>query len=255
MTFALGCGIRSKHVNLKGRLGFDRNGERRDVPEVSRRVWADSWTLLHHPLRDRALTRKLVHVSIIHAEADLGSLAEKLGAVGEQILSPNGWNRHQQEVAAFWERLRAALVQRIEKELEGASWERLRIYQDGLPSGGETARRIVEELAEKGSPNYQIVRELLQRGAQIEMTEHAGLLREEYRLIRGIVAASGPVEKMRAEQAYRRRSAALLAERDRFIAKRIDEGLKEAEVGLLFIGASHRVMSYLPGDIEVVSVS
>ena len=182
-------------------------------------------------------------------------MAEKLAALGEQVLSPKGWERHQLEVAAFWERLRVILLETIEKELGTAAWERLRIYQDGLPIGREGARRIVEELAESGSANYQIVKELLERGAAIEKTEHVDLLQEEYRLIRNIVAAPGPADKAEAEQAYRRRSEPLLAARDQFIAKRIDESLKETELGLLFIGASHRVISYLPKDIEVVSVS
>ncbi len=196
------------------------------------------------------MTRKLIHVSIVHAQTDLGSAAEKLGAIAAEILSAKGWHRHQSEVAAFWERLRTVLPEKIEKELGGQTWAKLRIYQDGLPAGGETARRIVEEMAEKGSPNYQIVSGLLKRGAQIEQTEHPVLLEEEYRLIRNIVAASGPDERERAEQAYRARSEALLAERDRFIAQRIDESLKETEVGLLFIGASHRVIAYLPEDIR-----
>jgi hypothetical protein len=124
-----------------------------------------------------------------------------------------------------------------------------------MPAGGETARRIVDKVAEEGSLNYQIVRELLNRGALIEKTEHAGLLQEEYRLIRQIVAASGPAERAQAHQAYRCRSEALLAQRDRFIAKRIDQTLKEGEVGLLFIGASHRVRSYLPKDIKIIPLS
>jgi hypothetical protein len=198
------------------------------------------------------LTRRLMHVTVIHSPADLGSTAEKLGAVGKQILSPKGWEKHQQEVTAFWDRLRMVLPARLQEELGGAGWETLRIYQDGLPVGGEAARRIVEELAEKGSPNYQIVRELLKRGAKIEKTEHAGLLKEEYRLIQRVVAAPGPREKGLAEQAYRQRSKALLAERDRFIAKRIDESLKEEEVGILFIGASHQVTAHLPRDVRVI---
>jgi len=201
------------------------------------------------------LARRLIYVPIVHSQADLGSVAESLGAIGKGSLSAEGWRKHQQEVVAFWERLRVGLVERVEKEVEGAGWEKLRIYQDGLPAGGETAQRIVEEVAQRGSPNYQIVRELLNRGAQIEKTEHAGLLQEEYRLIRRILSAPGLATRAQAQQAYRRRSEGLLAQRDRFIAKRIDESLKEGEVGLLFIGASHRVKSYLPEDIEIISVS
>ena len=200
------------------------------------------------------MARKLIHIRIVHSQADLGSVAERLRATSNQKLSAQGWRKHQQQVAAFWRRLRAELMERVEKELAGAGWEKLRIYQDGMPAGGETARRIVEEVAEKGSLNYQMLRELLKRGASLEKTEHAGLLREEYGMIRQIVAAAGAVEREQARRIYRRRSEALLAQRDRFIAKRIDQTLKEGELGLLFVGASHRVRSYLPRDIEVISL-
>jgi len=194
-------------------------------------------------------------VRIVHSQVDLGSVAERLGAVGRERLSAEAWGKHQEEVAAFWQRLRADVMERVERELAGAGWGKLRIYQDGMPAGGETARRIVAEIAQKGSPNYQMLGELLSRGARIEKTEHAGLLQEEYRLIRQIAAGSRPAERARAQQMYRRRSEALLAQRDRFIAKRIEETLKEGEVGLLFIGASHQVRSYLPKDIEVIPLS
>ena len=201
------------------------------------------------------MARKLIYVRIVHSQADLGTAAESLEAIGKDRLSAEGWRRHQQQVLAFWRRLRAELVERVEKELAGASWEELRIYQDAMPAGGETARRIVEEVAGKGSLNYQMLRDLLKRGARIEKTEHAGLLREEYRLIKHIMAASRPAERAQAQQTYRRRSETLLAQRDCFIAKRIDQTLKEGEVGLLFIGASHQVRSYLPKDIEVILLS
>jgi len=201
------------------------------------------------------LARKLIHVRIVHSQADLGSVAERLRAIGKERLSAEGWRKHQQRVAAFWRRLHVEVMERVEKELAGASWGKLRVYQDGMPAGGETARRIVEEVAQKGSPNYQILRELLKRGARLEKTEHAGLLREEYRLIRQIVGAAGRAEREQAQQTYRRRSEALLVRRDRFIAKRIEETLKEGEVGLLFIGVSHRVRPYLPRDIKIVPLS
>lgn len=200
------------------------------------------------------MARKLIHARIIHSHTDLGSVAESL-APGGKRLGAEAWKHRQKKVAAFWAKLRTAVMERAEQELGDAGWEKLRVYQDGMPVGGETARRMVDELAGKGSDNYQILRELLDRGARLEKTEKADLLREEYRLIRQIVDASGPREKAQAQEAYRRRSRALLAERDRFIAGRIAQTLREGEVGVLFIGALHQVASYLPGDIHVVSVS
>lgn len=201
------------------------------------------------------MARRLIYVPIVHSRADLGSLAAGIGAIGKEGLGAEEWRNHQQEVAAFWERVRAEVLVRLEEALAGAGWERLRIYQDGLPAGGEVARRIVTEVAEKGSPNYQIVEGLLQRGAHLEQTEDPALLQEEYGLIRRMAAAVGPEEQARAQQAYRQRGAGLLEERDRFIARRIDETLQAGEVGLLFMGAHHRVVSYLPQDIEVIPLA
>ena len=198
------------------------------------------------------MARRLIYVPIVHSHEDLGSVGERLRTVGEEAMSAEGWEKHRQQIAAFWQRLRVKLAATLEKELAEVGWQKLRIYQDGLPSGGEMGRRIVEEVAKRESANYQIVKELLERGALLEKTEDAALLQEEYGLIRQIVAALGPVQRARAVQAYRRRSPTLLGERDRFIAKRIDDSLKAGELGLLLIGAYHAVRSYLPKDIEVI---
>lgn len=201
------------------------------------------------------MARRLIYIRIIHAPSDFGSVAGTLETVGGEMLSVAGWRRHQENVAAFWDRLRTELTKRLEKDLPGADWGRLRIYQDGMPVGGEDARRIVDEVAEAGSPNYRLVRELVARGAGIELTEDAGLLGEEYELVRKLAAASGPVEKAQAVHAYRQRSDVLLRARDMFIAKQIDKTLREGELGLLFIGALHRVTDYLAPDIAVTALS
>ena len=191
---------------------------------------------------------------MLHASSDLGSVAKRLETVGEEMLTVAGWQRHQESVAAFWDMLRTELEPRLQRELAGADWSRLRIYQDGMPVAGDDARRIVDEVAEAGSPNYRLVGELLARGAQIERTEDASLLKEEYELVRRLATARGPLETAQAAQAYRQRGDGLLRARDAVIAKRIDETLAEGELGLLFIGALHRVTDYLPADIEVISL-
>ena len=45
-----------------------------------------------------------------------------------------------------------------------------------------------------------------------------------------------------------------MAERDRFIAKTINQTLKEGERGALFIGAFHNVLPGFHDDIEVTGV-
>ena len=201
------------------------------------------------------MARKLIHARIIHGQADLGSLADPLAAVAREELTAEVWRTHQQQVERFWGELKVKVMERVSRELAGMGWERLRVYQDGMPAGGETARRIVEELAEKGSLNYQLIKDLLARGARLEQTEQPDLLKQEYRMIRRIVTASQPAERERARQDYSRASEALLAQRDRFIARRVAATLQEGEVGLLLIGALHRVENHLPKDIAIIPVA
>jgi hypothetical protein len=47
-------------------------------------------------------------------------------------------------------------------------------------------------------------------------------------------------------------SAALLAQRDQFIARRINDTLKAGETGILFLGLLHAVERYLDRDIRVI---
>lgn len=236
------------------RAWYDRQAGARKRPRLEAEPRPSNDHALLRAWRQQ-VARRLIYIRMIHAPSDFGSVAETLDTVGGEVLSVAGWRKHQESVAAFWDRLQAELMLRLEKELPGADWGELRIYQDGMPVAGEDASRIVDEVADAGSPNYRLLRELLARGARIERTEDAGLLREEYELVRKLAAARGPVETAQAAQAYRQRGDALLRARDIFIARRIDETLKEGELGLLFIGALHRVAEYLPPDIEVLSLS
>lgn len=146
------------------------------------------------------------------------------------------WKAHTEAIADMW--------RAIEEKMEAlhVDWRGVRIYQDGLPVCGRE-EEIVNELADLGSPNHRLIASLLRRGAELEGTEDPSLLRKEY-------------DSLDA-QIHRRSTAArpvvieLLEARDRYIAARINETLKEGEVGLLFIGLAHQVDRCLPGDIQV----
>ncbi len=103
---------------------------------------------------------------------------------------------------------------------------------------------------EKAHSN-QIVQKLMDRGAKIEATESADLLRLEYGYIKALLEAKTDEERRSAEERYNQVKDKLLEERDLFIARAIDASLKEGETGLLFIGASHNVLLKIAGDIEV----
>ena len=189
--------------------------------------------------------RKLIVIRIVHAPSDMGSASAGLEKAGISTLGKQRWQENQKKIESFWLEL--------EKEVDdlGLDVGKLRIYQDGLPCAGALGERIVRETAARGSKNYQIVQKLMDRGAQIEATESADLLRQEYDYIKALLEARTDEERRSAEERYNQVKDKLLEERDLFIARAIDASLKEGETGLLFIGASHNVLPKIAGDIEV----
>jgi hypothetical protein len=189
--------------------------------------------------------RKLIVIRIVHAPSDMGSASGALEKAGISTLGRARWQENQKKIESFWLEL--------EKEVDdlGLDVGKLRIYQDGLPCAGALGERIVRETAARGSKNYQIVQKLMDRGARIEATESADLLRQEYSYIKALLEAKTDEERRSAEERYNQAKDKLLEERDLFIARAIDASLKDGETGLLFIGASHNVLPKIAGDIEV----
>ncbi len=192
--------------------------------------------------------RKLILIRIVHTAADMGSMSEGLIKEGVAKIGKEKWLENQRKIENFWNE--------VEKEIDALNldYSRTRIYQDGLPCGGELGLKIVRETADKGSKNYQIVRKLIERGATIEATESPELLRKEYEHIKAFIAAKTSEEKAEAMRRYDNIKEKLMQERDAFIAKAIDATLKNNETGLLFIGAAHNVIPLLAKDIEVKSL-
>lgn len=192
--------------------------------------------------------RKLILIRIVHTSSDMGSMGDGLVKEGMAKMGREKWLENQRKIEKFWDEL--------EKEIDGLGldYSKTRIYQDGLPCGGELGLRIVRETADKGSKNYQIVRKLIERGAAIEATESPELLRKEYEHIKALITAKTPEEKADATRRYDQIKDELMQERDAYIAKAIDISLKGDETGVLFIGAVHNVIPELAKDIEVKSL-
>lgn len=187
--------------------------------------------------------RRLIYVPIIHSDADLGSLATTLVKHSTAVLGMRRWKRHEKTVCEFWEA--AAAYFRL------SEFGELKVYQDGLVADGEIGKRIVEEGARRGSRNYKLILELLEHGAELRKTEDPSLLlQEQQNLRRSMLPESAAEEENNAER-YQSERDRLMAERDRHIADTINATLKEGELGALFIGAQHNVMSRLAEDISV----
>jgi len=117
----------------------------------------------------------------------------------------------------------------------------VKLYQDSLPVCGRELE-IVETLAHDGNINYQILLELVKKGATIMGSEDPKLLIEERnRIIKNDVAGTANIYDDLMEQ------------RDSYIAHRIDTTLKDGEIGFLFMGALHKVAEKLPHDIQILS--
>jgi len=190
--------------------------------------------------------RRLILIPIIHTAADLGSLA---GTVQDRYLSRFGaaaWAKREQVVQQIWNTVRTKLA------ALGLDCGKVVIYQDGLPVCGHE-RQIVEELAKAGSLNHQLVLELLAQGATLVGTEDPQLLIREYQLqcrrLRPEATALGAAAASADDAADE--AAELLAARDRFIAQRVAETLPDGALGLLFLGAAHRLPAPQSPDLHV----
>mgnify|MGYP005849633651 FL=1 len=188
--------------------------------------------------------RKLIYIPIIHTMVDMGSQAETLKKEYLKRYGRQGWSRSRQAINHVWTGIRKRV---LALELD---FTKVRIYQDGLPVGGRELE-IAREVAARGSKNHELLIELLQRGAKLEGTESPDLLLKEHKLIKDITQAKDEAERQAARETHTRESARILRQRDEFISQRINDTLKDGEVGILFMGLMHRVDKLLPKDIEV----
>ena len=190
------------------------------------------------------MMRILYIIPIVHSAADMGSMAKELEKKGIEKLGKEKWEENQRRIAQFWNQ--------AEKELDALklNYSNVRVYQDGLPIGGEIGMKIVTQTAAKGSRNYQIVQKLVEKGAMLEETESKELLIKEYQFVQTFVQAPAD-KKNQALQAYEQAKDDLIKKRDAYIAKQIDTSLKNTEIGILFIGAHHKVQNKLPKSITI----
>jgi len=190
--------------------------------------------------------RKLLYVPVIHVDTDLGSIASAIDKRSAEICGSQRWEKHKQTVTIFWDK--------IEEYFKKLHAENLGVYQDGLMADGELGHKIIQEGAKKGSRNYQIVLDLIERGGEIRKTEDIALLKEEYNRILKLAQSKSLWERTTAYIGYRFHKNRLMEKRDRFIAKTIGETLRNGETGVLFIGAFHDVTPHLAEDIHVEEV-
>lgn len=192
----------------------------------------------------RQSSRKLIYVPIIHTAVDLGGLAEDIAQRTQAIVGQSNWQRHIEVVRLYWQAI-------------ADYWERktvAKIFQDGMPANGTMGESIVKEVASKGSINYKIVEQLMEKGAMLIKTESPELLREEYELQRELARSQSLLGSIGALVKYRRRKDKLLEARDKYISTRINLSLAEGETGVCFLGAYHQILPHIAKDIAVTTL-
>jgi hypothetical protein len=229
------------------------------------------------PLKD-ILTRKLIYIPIVHTEADMGSMSESLKKVYMEKYGRVKWNQRNRIVEKIWEEIKKKI------SLLHLDYTKVKIFQDGLPKCGRELE-IAKSAADGGSKNYQLLLHLVGKGAHLIGTEDPDLLIREYNQLKdtldalqisnsntkkGIApkaltglqkkgkllpARSAPIEHISLGFSRKGTSSSpnetFVSQRDKYMALRIDETLREGETALLFVGVVHKVNEMLSSDIQI----
>jgi len=187
--------------------------------------------------------RTLIYVPIIHTDADMGSVGAAIEKQSSAYIGNERWLKHKEMVSKFWGNVTAYFA-----TFDAAN---LKIFQDGLPAGGELGMKIVLQAANQGSLNYRIILDLLDRGAVLCQTEDPGLLKTEYELLNSLVQSESHPKRQMSRPQDRSRLERLTVERDKFVARSIDASLNEGETAVLFMGSFHDILKHLPAGIQV----
>ncbi|MDD5510311.1 MAG: hypothetical protein PHI12_05850 [Dehalococcoidales bacterium] len=122
-----------------------------------------------------------------------------------------------------------------------------RIYHELVPAGGDDGVKMVKDFSDK---SYQVVKNRLDKGAQMEAAEEDGLLTEMMDWSRCLaIGLQNQGVFNRVYQSYTEVSK----KRNEYIAGHIDETLKADEIGMLFMREGHQIQ--FPRDIQVFYVS
>jgi hypothetical protein len=122
-----------------------------------------------------------------------------------------------------------------------------KIYHELVPVGGEDGIKVIKELNNK---SYQIIKDGLDKDAQLEATEDSNLLTEFMDWSKCLVV--GLQNRKVFTKVYESYTEAS-KNRSEHIAKQIDETLKADEIGVLFMREGHQVQ--FPSDIQVFYVA
>jgi len=147
-----------------------------------------------------------------------------------------------EKVLKYWDEVDAQIA-----NLESKLGPVKQVYHELIPAGGEEGCKAIEELS---SSTYQIVQARLDKGAAIQGIEDVDSLTEFMDWSRCLaVGLQNQKVIARVLESY----SEARARRNQTIARKIDETLKEGDVGILLMREGHEVQ--FPPDIEVFYVA
>jgi hypothetical protein len=109
---------------------------------------------------------------------------------------------------------------------------------------------IARLAAERGSVNYQILLQLVDRGGELVGTEDPRLLVQEHANLTRYLEAYA-TKRRTATARYSAESRRLMVKRDAFVRERLDQTLPPGGTGIIFMGIEHRVDEGLDASIAV----
>jgi hypothetical protein len=147
-----------------------------------------------------------------------------------------------EKIRKYWDEVEAH-VTNLESRLGSIN----RIYHELVPVGGEQGGQVIEEL---NSASYKIISSRIDRGAEVRPIEDAELLTEFMDWSRCLaVGLQNPSVLTKVYESY----AEVRSKRNTDMATKLDESLKDHDIGILLMREGHQVQ--FPSDIEVFYVA
>ena len=122
-----------------------------------------------------------------------------------------------------------------------------KIFHEMVPEGGEPGSKVIQEL---NSAGYKVVQSRLEKGAVVQPIEDIDLFTEFMDWNRCM--SIGLQNRKVIAKVYESYSE-VLARRNDDIVKKLNESLKEKEIGILIMREGHHVQ--FPSDIDVFYIS
>jgi hypothetical protein len=142
----------------------------------------------------------------------------------------------------YWEQVARQIV-----DLTSKLGEVNRVYHELIATPGDEGLKIIKELSEK---SHEIVLSCLEKKAQLEAAEDSDILTEFMDWSRCLfIGLQNPKVLSKIYESYMEAGK----KRNEYIARKIDETLRENEIGILLMRENHQVQ--FPADIQVFYVA